>query len=339
MLMQETEYTGAAIAVRREAKARAGLYIVVVLLAMIGAFAWHMRTAGIFACPAGGYGDGRYLGYCQADAYGDYDHGAVWFGLEKGVREAAAAADVLFVGNSRLQFGFSAPALDDWFARAGARYYLLGFSNNETAKFTEPLLEGLAPAARAYVINVDKFFFERESPPAGEVMHGADVRRRYEAKRAWQAPHRLICGTLPALCGNEISFYRQRDTGIWSYDGSNGIVAQTIESDRPDYVGGDPKQMAEMAANARSFKAFLNGLGVAEGCVILTYVPSTENNRRLANAIAAALDLELIAPQGEGLSTIDGSHLSRESAEVFTADFLAQAGQRLAACLNGTSAK
>lgn len=341
MLFQEMDYRNtASVPARREAKPRAGLYILAILAAMLGAFLFHMREAGIFACPATAYGGDRYLGYCQGSAYGDYDHGALWFGLEPGVREAAAAADVLFLGNSRLQFGFSAPeVLDRWFAATGASYYLLGFSHNETATFTEPLLAGLEPKARAYVINVDKFFFERESPPAGEVMHGADVRRRYEAKRAWQAPHRLICGTLPALCGNEISFYRQRDTGIWSYDGSNGIVAQTIESDRPDYVGGDPKQMAEVAANARSFKAFLNGLGVAEGCVILTYVPSTENNRRLANAIAAALDLELIAPQGEGLSTIDGSHLSRESAEVFTADFLAQAGQRLAACLNGTSAK
>ncbi len=341
MLFQEMDYRDtASVPVRREAKPRAGLYILVVLVAMIGAFLFHMRAAGIFACPATAYGGNHYLGYCQGSAYGDYDHGAVWLGLEPGVREAAASADVLFLGNSRMEFGFSAPAaLGQWFADAGARYYLLGFSHNETAKFTKPLLAGLEPKARAYVINVDKFFFERESPPAGEVMHGPDVRARYLAKRAWQAPHRLICGTLPGLCGNEISFYRQRDTGVWSYDGSHGIVAKTIESDRPDYSGGDPKLIAEVAANARSFGAFLEGLGVPKECVILTYVPSTENNRRLANTIAASLGLDLIAPQGEGLRTIDGSHLDRESAEVFTADFLAQAGPRLAACLNGTSAE
>lgn len=334
MLMQETEYTGAAIAVRREAKARAGLYIVVVLLAMIGAFAWHMRTAGIFACPAGGYGDGRYLGYCQADAYGDYDHGAVWFGLEKGVREAAAAADVLFVGNSRLQFGFSAPALDDWFARAGARYYLLGFSNNETAKFTEPLLEGLAPAARAYVINVDKFFFERESPPAAEVMHAPDAAARYAGKRSWQPAHKAICGALPFVCGNEIAFFRDRATGAWAYEGSHHLVARTVEDDRPVYAGGDPKQIAEVAANARAFAAWLDGQGIPRECVILTYVPSTENNRRLANAIAGALGQDLIAPDGKGLRTIDGSHLDRDSAETFVTAWLAEAGPRLSACLD-----
>jgi hypothetical protein len=336
MLFQELDRPGAASApVLREAKPRSGLYILAVLAAMIGAFVFHMREAGIFACPATAYGGNHYLGYCQGSAYGDYDHGAVWFGLEPGVREAAAAADVLFLGNSRLQFGFSAPALGQWFADAGARYYLLGFSHNETAKFTEPLLADLQPKARAYVINVDKFFFERESPPADEVMHDPGVLARYTAKRVWQAPHWLLCGALPALCGNEISFYRQRDTGEWSYDGSNGIVSKVIEDDRTHYTGGDPKLMSAVAANARSFEAFLDGLGVPKDCVVLTYVPSTENNRRLANAIAASLDLDLIAPKGEGLRTIDGSHLDRESAQIFTTDFLAQAGPRLAQCLEG----
>lgn len=324
----------------REAKPRAGLYILVVFAAMVGAFAWHMRTAGIFACPASAYGDDTYLGYCQGSAYGDYDHGAVWFGLEPGVREAAAAADVLFIGNSRLQFGFSAPALGQWFAGAGAdegrgaRYYLLGFSHNETARFTGPLLGDLRPKARAYVINVDKFFFDRESPPAEEVMHAPGAETRYAAKRGWQAPHRLACGALPLLCGNEISFYRQRDTGEWRYDGSNHLVAKTVENDSPDYAGGDPKEMAEIAANARDFEAFLAGLGVAKDCVILTYVPSPENNRRLANAIARSLGLDLISPDGVGLRTIDGSHLDRDSAQVFTTAFLAAAGPRLARCLN-----
>ena len=72
---------------------------------------------------------------------------------------------------------------------------------------------------------------------------------------------------------------------------------------------------------------------MARDCVILTYVPSTENNRRLANVIAHALGRELVAPDGTGLVTIDGSHLDRESAQAFTTDFLAEAGPRLAQCL------
>ena len=84
--------------------------------------------------------------------------------------------------------------------------------------------------------------------------------------------------------------------------------------------------MAAVAANARVFEAFIEGLGVPKSCVILTYVPSTENNRQLANAIAASLGLDLISPDGEGLRTIDGSHLDRESAQIFTTD-LPRAGR------------
>ena len=257
------------------------MYILVILAAIVSTFAFHMRQNGIFTCPAPDAGGG-YLGYCQGAAYGDYDHGAVWFGLEPGVREAAAAADVLFVGNSRMQFGFSAPALDAWAAANGASFYLLGFSHNETAKFVAPLLKGLAPAAGAYVVAVDKFFFERESPPAAEVMRAPETRERYAAKRAWQAPHRLICGSLPALCGNSVAYYRQHDTGQWRLEGSNGIAAEVIESDRPVYIKGDPELLATMTANAEAFLADLAGLGVDRSCVVLTYVPSTENNRRLA---------------------------------------------------------
>ena len=159
---------------------------------------------------------------------------------------------------------------------------------------------------------------------------------RYVAKRGWQEAHRLVCGALPALCGNEISFYRQRDTGEWSHDGSHGIVAQTVEDDSPVYAGGDPKQMAAVSERAREFAAFLDGLGVPRECVILTYVPSTENNRRLAKVIATALSQDLVAPDGKGLVTIDGSHLDPGSAQAFTTAFLAEAGPRLAQCLDGS---
>ena len=68
--------------------------------------------------------------------------------------------------------------------------------------------------------------------------------------------------------------------------------------------------------------------------MILTYIPSTENNRSLADAIASALGMEMLAPQGEGLQTIDGSHLDRDSAEKFTTAFFEIAGPRLQQCLN-----
>ena len=148
-------------------RTRPGLYLAGVLVPL--AFAAHMRLDGILTCPAA-YGEGeRYLGYCQGTAYGDYDHGATWFGLEPGVREGATAADVLFLGNSRMQFGFSAPELGRWFADppAAPGRSPTSLASATTRRWASPARcsTSLSPQARAYVINVDKFFFDPPSLP------------------------------------------------------------------------------------------------------------------------------------------------------------------------------
>jgi len=106
---------------------RPAAYIVILVMAVAGAYAYKLRSAGVFACSAEGYRADRYLAYCDASAYGDYDHGAVWFGLEPNVQQFASAAEVLFIGSSRMQFAFSTIATDEWFAAQAASHYLLGF--------------------------------------------------------------------------------------------------------------------------------------------------------------------------------------------------------------------
>jgi hypothetical protein len=54
-----------------------------------------------------------------------------------------------------------------------------------------------------------------------------------------------------------------------------------------------------------------------------------------ANAIAAALDLNLVAPMPAGLITSDRSHLEPESAKRWSALFLAEAGPQIQKCLSG----
>ena len=80
-----------------------------VLLVVVATFAAKLRTTGVFACPSS-YGDHAYLSDCNASNYGDYDHGAFWFGLEPSAQQAAGRAQVLFLGNSRIQFAMGTPA-------------------------------------------------------------------------------------------------------------------------------------------------------------------------------------------------------------------------------------
>lgn len=110
------------------------LYTLVVLVVAFGSGAYSLRKYGIFGCAASEYGSDRYLSYCNATSYGDYDHGAIWFDLEPPARAAAANARVLFLGNSRTQFAFSSKATANWFWSLSESYYLLGFSHQRTIR-------------------------------------------------------------------------------------------------------------------------------------------------------------------------------------------------------------
>ena len=307
-------------------------YTLAVFAVAVAAFGLHVRRDGIFACTANLYVGGYYLGYCGGAAYGDYDHGAFWFGMEPEAREHAAAADVLFIGNSRLQFGFSTPALGRWFSANNLSYYLLGFSHFENYTFLGPLLRSLHPQARAYVINLDDFFLDHETDPGNDVMYGPNTRARYEAKLTWQTPHRIICTWQPSLCGDAISFYRQRETGEWRL----GWAAANNQSFKQADAPVDYEMLARMKPIAEKF---ISSLGVERSCVFLTYVPAA-NDRATAFAVAQALGLDFISPQLEGLKTFDGSHLEPASAERFVRAFLEVGGPPIQRCLgiNGVAA-
>src|SRR5215467_4154858 len=103
------------------------LYAVIVIGAALVTLGYHLRVESILACQAGGYGADRYLAYCGSTDYGEYDHGAFWFGLEPAAKESARRAKVLFLGSSRMQLGMSTKATSDWFSSRSVPYYLLGF--------------------------------------------------------------------------------------------------------------------------------------------------------------------------------------------------------------------
>jgi hypothetical protein len=306
------------------------LYVLVVVGVFYLGYAQQLRKEGIFACSAGGYGGDHYLALCDKAAYGDYDHGAVWYGLEPRVVENAKKADLLFIGSSRSQFGFSAPAVGRWFAENDLHYYLLGFSHFETSGFIGPVLKKIRPQARAYVINVDGFFNATPSPPGGDVMNGSRTLLRYEIKQYSQTIQQMVCGRVPKICGDGYAFWRQRDTGEWKVTsdslGSNPIGATDAPVDA---------KLVESQVSVG--KQFIADLGVEPSCVILTYVPQTTNDRATAAAVASALGYTFVSPRVEGLTTFDGSHLDADSAQKFSAAFFAEAGPQLQKCFGRTS--
>jgi hypothetical protein len=303
-----------------------GLYILLVLAAVLTSAGYKLRAEGIFACQADGYSEDRYLADCDAAGYADYEHGAFWFDLEPEASRSAAAADVMFLGDCRLQFALSTTATAEWFSTIAQRYYLLGFGASETAAFTAPLLSKIRPQAKVYVIAVDPFFRSDETMPAKTTMTDGTARLRYEVKRLSQVAHRWLCGTVAALCTDRYAIFRSRSTGAYHVSSVAGFTSEPV-SDEPAAEG---KAVESLAASGR---ALLARLGVPHECVILTAIPTVGTKLGTAKAVARALDLPWVSPRVAGLTTFDGSHLDHASAERWSKAFLEEAAPLIENCL------
>jgi len=302
-------------------------YIAALVLAAIGTYAYTLRTEGIFACPGDGYDNDHFLAYCFSNQYGDYDHGAFWFNLEPAIQSAASSADVVFLGNSRMQFGFSGRTTDAWFQALPAQHYLMGFAYWENYTFQRELITRLRPRAKVYVVNIDPYFFDdKETPVANAVMHDDTSESHYKRKRLWQRIHRPLCGWLPGLCGRNTSFYRSRATGGYrALGGPVGVFPVSYDQSIDPIV---------LQHGVQRGALFFHALPVPRSCVLLTLVPSEKTNIGTARAIAAALGMTFIAPQTAGLDTWDHSHLERSSADRWAEDFLRAAEPDMRRCLH-----
>jgi hypothetical protein len=316
-----------AATVKQHTLFRPKLYLVILLCSAVVPFAYQVRTHGVFACPAAGYGPQSYLADCEADSFGDYDHGAFWFGMEPEAEQAAVDAEALFVGNSRMQFALSTKATTDWSQSQSIRHYLLGFAHTQNMAFFSPLLAKLKPRAKVYVINVDQFFDLTERHLIREILHEeASARVRYVTKHRWLLPHRTICGTLPILCGDRPTVFRARGDGSFHLFGSGPFAAADV-ADGADADSNRWEQYSRLA------ERFIAELPVDRGCVVLTVVPYRGTRRAEARAIAQTLDLDLVEPNVTGLRTFDGSHLDPASAERWSAAFFSTVGSRIRQCV------
>ena len=284
-----------------------------------------VRTRGVAACWISA---DRYLTYCEAANYGDYEHGVFWFDLEPAAEMSAASADVLFLGDSRLQFAFSTAATAKWFSLASITYYLLGFAGSENSTFARALLHKLRPRAKVYVIGIDPFFEPSERPIAKPVLHDGAARARYETKKFLQIVHKIACMKITKICGNRWAIFRSRKTGAY-------YMPETIKFDgfeRP--VSYDAEIDGRVIHDAISIgQIFISELPVKGDCVILTVVPTVGTRVRIAEAIANGLGKTLVVPEYfNGLSTREGVHLDQVSAERWSEAFFKAAAPEIEKC-------
>jgi len=309
---------------------RPALYMAIVSLVVISAAAYGFRTTSLFACQPTNNDASDYVAYCESTGYADYDYGAFWFDLEPSAVRAVDQADVLFLGNSRLQFALSSHFASDWFTTAGATYYLLGFAYDGNYLFAEPLLSRISPDASVYVVNLDLFFEPQPTPPARTVMYSPAAEDRYRQKRQAQRVHSFVCSSVPAICGQAAAIYRSRLTGAWRVGGGPFTGAPVTYDTKSN------ERVVEAYVTAA--RRFLQDLPVAPECQVLTIVPTVATPIATAREIADSLGRQLVAPDVGGLETYDGSHLDTRSANAWSQAFLQDASGQIRQCIDARSA-
>lgn len=303
---------------------------VLVLLVLIGAtqVAWRIvprlaeRRLPSIALANQPAGDDTYL---AADRGGHLDHHVHYFGLDEEALAALREADVLFLGNSRLMFALRPRVLDSFFGARNLDYYVMGFGFREGDRFPLEILRRFDIYPRLVVVNADGFFGRDLSDWATQVVgdNRFDALKLQHENEVTHAVRRVVHRVVPNWLdvferpgvdeGEEFIAYRSRRNGTWRVSPwpTDGRAVPALP----------PNQEAApwTIDAARAFKSELEERGSQ---LVLTFVPTPTPETREAADVAHALNVPLATPTIDGLTSYDRSHLTEDSATLWTERFL-----------------
>src|SRR5262245_55988322 len=110
------------------------LFAIAAIAAFVSAAVGQLTFDNI-DCRSPGYAT-AFLACCRSDRYGDYEHGGLYYGTEMRAIANMRAADVLILGSSLTQAGFSSDATHEYFKLRAVPYFLLGFGSGGASTFT-----------------------------------------------------------------------------------------------------------------------------------------------------------------------------------------------------------
>jgi len=308
-----------------------------VLFVSLGALVFVFKRTDLFPwigmCNPAGYSDDHYLAYCHSTRYGDYEHYALYNATEPQAIDALSQADVLFLGNSNTQYGFSTQAITRYFERTDVSHYVMGFGQGAQSPVALGVINKHALQPQMIVANIDPFFSTETNGTFQRVLDGGETLRTEFARKQkiqrWQA---RICADANsrwsrwACQGHAETLYRSRKNGHWLTDYYRENQQHPV-SDSEDLV--DTVDAATIAANE-----FIESINIRRECVILTVTPRTGTPTAFANKLASSLQLPLVVPQLDNLVTIDHSHLDKQSAERWSMAFIEQFDQYAKQCIS-----
>lgn len=265
-----------------------------------------------------------YIAYCLDREFGDFEHEAFYFGLNR-TAQSLAETRVLFLGNSKMQYAFSRDNVAAFFAERRARFFVMGFGHGEQSRFPEMVLQRHPARPVLAVINVDPFFTDGITEPAAfPLLHPVAGRVDATFKSVMQMPRAWLCRSKPGamlerlLCAGEAAMMRSEVTGQWNVSAFRTDPDPTYPL--PAVVPVADAALGQWLARARLIAPeFLKV--VQARCVVFTSVPSDAGSVH-ARRLAAELGVPFIGPEIAGLATIDHIHLDGKSGVAWSDAFL-----------------
>lgn len=282
----------------------------------------------------------NFLAYCWDKNYADYEHGAYWIATEPEALDAARNADILFLGNSRMQYALSSSALSDFSTHTGLKHYLLGFAS-EGSRFAELLMERQNIFPKLVVVNLDNTYFFDYPSNITDVAVRIELNPisswlEYTLKYTGQQLQRTLCKPNQPrpltnwLCGEEDTVYRNVHNGHWETahraNTKNNLTIRTKDTLPASWI----ERKRSILAEAKRFSEQMKKNGT---CVVAINVPFNESSDKVAEVQAMAMDVPLILPDTSDLYTFDHSHLAPKSAQLYSTLVIAELTRYIDRCL------
>jgi len=294
--------------------------VTVGLCVLLGWGLWKLTTLRRFTLEIAIAPDPPAGHFLAHDRGGHVDHHVLLHGMDDDTLRNLREADVLLMGNSRLMFALRGGALRQYFVMRGLRPFALGFGHEEQHRFPLEVMRrhGLRP--KVVIANVDNFFGGVTSAWGERVLRDTvfdawKVEFESTTSHAVRRVLHQVVPHVPDLWDDEREFiiYRSERDGAWfiATHFGRGARLETFYRGR-DHVRPHNLELA------RAFKAAVEATGAR---LIFALVPGRDVSLTHAQMLAAAVGVPLVAPEVPDLRTMDGSHLTDESADRYASVF------------------
>ncbi len=268
----------------------------------------------------------------------DVDYSTFYHELDDGLRGRLRTADVVIMGNSRVQFGLDEKLFRDHFRARGQKVFNLGFAWAQTSAWSHILMEKYRLNASWILVNADPFFANGLAFPVPQTMATTRLRashQLFEAGMSIQVREQLAEWKVPRLRAfnlfgdNDSAVYRDQVSGWWKLKSFPYYFSTSHGPPVTDVLESDALKTVDWLA-VHKFVGLMKGRGINAVLINVPHIRIAESARAVTRKMSEVTGMPYLEVDETDLHTFDGSHLSHDSALLYSSRLLAELDKLMA---------